>query len=545
MYGTNSEQMLCASGKDKDSELKPKREPTIIVLLSICGFLGDVSQAVAQAPYRLNWGDSLEVGVASIPEFRHRATIDSDGMLQLPLAGPIDAAGVALPEIRAKIEALLAAKVFYKKTADGRTVGVAISPDEIFVSLVDHRPVYLSGDIARPGEHSYKPGMTVRQAIALAGGVDLVKFRVSNPVLESADLKAEYETLWTEVAKTQMALRRLEAELNGKSDFDAKSLTDSPLSKALLENLITLERAILTARTDDLAKERASLNLSFRQIERRISALNDQKKGEDEGVQADTAEYNRVLDAFNRSILPVTRLTEARRNQLISSTRALQTTAQIAQLEKERDETARKIQRLDDQRRIEVLREMQDAEARVSILRARLQSVSEKLTYSGALKSRFVRGQGGEATEITIHRAEHGEIKHLAANEEMGLLPGDVVEVTLRMASVLEDVTSIPNAAMNHDGGVARTLRSGVAAGNDTSTAGAGAGAVGTPAAGTSAARAGEGASASVPRAGTRGRRSGAGTLRPANDPASDTSDTRGTAESAQPQRRPSAPPKT
>jgi len=37
--------------------------------------------------------------------------------------------------------------------------------------------------------------MTVRQAIALSGGYDMVRLRIDNPTLLSADLRGEYESL--------------------------------------------------------------------------------------------------------------------------------------------------------------------------------------------------------------------------------------------------------------------------------------------------------------------------------------------------------------
>ena len=42
----------------------------------------------------------------------------------------------------------------------------------------EQRPVYLNGDVSRPGEQRYRLGLTVRQTIALAGGYDIMRFRM-------------------------------------------------------------------------------------------------------------------------------------------------------------------------------------------------------------------------------------------------------------------------------------------------------------------------------------------------------------------------------
>jgi polysaccharide export outer membrane protein len=136
--------------------------------------------------------------------------------------------------------------------------------------------------------------------------------------------------------------------------------------------------------------------------------------------------------------VPITRLTESRRILLLSSTRALQAAAQIEQLERERDELGRRVQKLTDQRRIDIMRELQDVGVKAASLRAKLQSTGERLVYSGALRSQFVRGRDGEAaSEIVVRRRENGEAKTIQADDNLDLHPGDVIEVTLRLSDVM------------------------------------------------------------------------------------------------------------
>jgi polysaccharide export outer membrane protein len=37
--------------------------------------------------------------------------------------------------------------------------------------MVEYRPFYIHGEVKKPGGYPYQPGMTVNQAIALAGGL--------------------------------------------------------------------------------------------------------------------------------------------------------------------------------------------------------------------------------------------------------------------------------------------------------------------------------------------------------------------------------------
>ena len=65
--------------------------------------------------------------------------------------------------------------------------------------------------------------MTVRQAVALAGGYDVIRLRMNNPILETADLRGEYESLWTEHAKEQAHIWRLKQELGQETAVECHS----------------------------------------------------------------------------------------------------------------------------------------------------------------------------------------------------------------------------------------------------------------------------------------------------------------------------------
>jgi polysaccharide export outer membrane protein len=126
------------------------------------------------------------------------------------------------------------------------------------------------------------------------------------------------------------------------------------------------------------------------------------------------------------------RLSDSRRLTLFSATRVLQTTALINQVERERNEFARRLQRVDDHRGDDLLAKLQDANVRLATIRARLQAVGDKLLYSGVVRSQLARGAGGEP-DIKVYRDENDTSGNMRANEETRLMPGDVVEVRLRL----------------------------------------------------------------------------------------------------------------
>jgi polysaccharide biosynthesis/export protein len=151
-----------------------------------------ISVTQAKAEYRVNIGDVLEVAVAGVPDLRQRVAVQMDGNIALPLVGTLPVAGLPLPQIRAQIGAALASKVFRQRTSDGREVVIVIDADEVTATVAEYRPIYVNGDVSKPGEYPYRPSITARQLVAVAGGYDIMRIRMNNPYLESADLRSEY-----------------------------------------------------------------------------------------------------------------------------------------------------------------------------------------------------------------------------------------------------------------------------------------------------------------------------------------------------------------
>jgi polysaccharide biosynthesis/export protein len=395
----------------------------------------------ANAEYRLHAGDVIEIAVARLPELKQRAPVQADGTISYPLLGQISVVDLSSAELQAKVQAMLAAKVFRQRTPDGRENSVAIDPDEVTATVVEYRPIYVNGDVAKPGDQVYRPLMTVRQAIALSGGYDVTRLRMNNPILETADLRGELESLWTEYAKEQAHVWRLKEELGQDTRLDEKSLLDVPIARSTALAIVNVEADTLKAHQVDAQAERTFLQRGITQAEAQIEVLTEQLKTEDQGAKADVDDFERIKDLYNRGTLPILRVTDARRAMLLSSTQKLQTTAQLMQTKRQRDDFSRQIERMDGQRRSDLLRELQEATLALNKLRFKLQSTEEKLQYTMLAKSQLAHGFGSEPSIKIVRNGPRGT-EHLLANEESELQPGDVVEVALRDDTGLDESDS-------------------------------------------------------------------------------------------------------
>ncbi|MEX0852021.1 MAG: polysaccharide biosynthesis/export family protein [Bauldia sp.] len=108
------------------------------------------------SPYRLDSGDRVRVIVFGQPELSNAYVVDQGGVISMPLIGAIEARGRTTAEIEAAVGARLRA-------------GYLRSPD-VSVEIDRYRPFFVMGEVGAAGQYSFVPGMTVQQAIAVAGG---------------------------------------------------------------------------------------------------------------------------------------------------------------------------------------------------------------------------------------------------------------------------------------------------------------------------------------------------------------------------------------
>lgn len=131
---------------------------TFLMLGSNPGQAGEVQDNAAnlQTAYMLGTGDKLHINVYGQTELNGDYVVDATGNLQLPLVGEVHAAGLTIAEFQKQLTI---------KLADGYFVNPNVNVD-----VVNYRPFYIIGQVAKPGEYPYVNGMSILNAVALAGG---------------------------------------------------------------------------------------------------------------------------------------------------------------------------------------------------------------------------------------------------------------------------------------------------------------------------------------------------------------------------------------
>jgi polysaccharide export outer membrane protein len=130
---------------------------TCILLTACAGVRPPPLPMMVEPPgYRLDTGDMLRVIVYNEQSLSADFTVGDDGMVSIPTLGPIQARGLTVQQVQQQI-------------FDGLNAGIILDPG-LSVQLVQYRPFFIVGEVVRPGQYNFMPGLNVLGAVAVAGG---------------------------------------------------------------------------------------------------------------------------------------------------------------------------------------------------------------------------------------------------------------------------------------------------------------------------------------------------------------------------------------
>jgi septum site-determining protein MinD len=115
-----------------------------------------------------------------------------------------------------------------------------------------------------------------------------------------------------------------------------------------------------------------------------------------------------VKGLFDKGLIDITRLNNAQRAVLLSATRTLQTSSEIAQLEREQGALQRNLEKLEDQSRIDLLAELQIETAEITQMQAEMDALTKQIFYVGLVPSDLLT-QPGRQLAISVTRFSDGK----------------------------------------------------------------------------------------------------------------------------------------
>ncbi|HFD12075.1 MAG TPA: polysaccharide export protein [Crenotrichaceae bacterium] len=128
----------------------------LIILIAISGFSQTTN---ATEEYRVLADDFLSISVFGEPDLSfERIRVGSNGQISLPLIGEVIVSGLKPSEIEEKLETLFLENDYL------------LNP-QVTVFIREYRPIFIYGEVNKPGAYPFSNNLTVEKAIALAGGL--------------------------------------------------------------------------------------------------------------------------------------------------------------------------------------------------------------------------------------------------------------------------------------------------------------------------------------------------------------------------------------
>jgi len=350
--------------------------------------------------------------------------VSQAGTVQLPVLGAVpvgklDGAGLAA-EVAGRLQARL---------------GLIARPDTT-VEIVDYPPIYVVGDVAKPGEYRFRAGITVLQALAVSGG-PLRALGASSS--DQIRLAGELKEAGNLILRSRVRIARLQAELDGAGEPDFRTVQAGDGVPKAVADIVARERVIFSARSNELSRQSKALADLRDLLNAEINVLQEKIKAADMAIQNAQKELNSVTVLVDKGIAVASRKSDLERLLASLQVDRLDQVTAIMRARQNITQATRDLDGLQDRQRTEVAAELQQEQAALEQALLK-QSTTQKLLLD-LLSSAAPSGDAD--MRFSVVRSEAGKENVFAATEATALEPGDVVKVELdRPASAMPQTTA-------------------------------------------------------------------------------------------------------
>jgi polysaccharide biosynthesis/export protein ExoF len=370
------------------------------------------------ADYALGVGDKLRIKVQEWPDLSGEYAVGPAATISLPVIGDLPAGGVTTRELAQTISTRL------------RDSAKLTATPSSSVEIIHFRPFFILGDVQSPGEYAYRPGLTVLQAVTIAGGYyrpSETMFRLERDAIAA---KGEIVIRSREARQLNARIARLEAEQKNAPAIAFPAGLDGATDGAD-QVLIQEERAIFAANNDTVAKTLETLDRYVKLYQQEIETIKAQIESEKRQFASVQKEFDSIKSLADKGLASLPR-------QLASE----RTLAQIQGTIQGLDATvlrARQNISQTEQRRIDLLsgrtervnRDLQKARADAAETASRIRVARDLLREAEVIApALYANNQPGvRAASFTIARPGAADASEIQADSATLLQPGDVLTV--------------------------------------------------------------------------------------------------------------------
>ncbi|MES0139262.1 polysaccharide biosynthesis/export family protein [Mesorhizobium sp. M0016] len=369
-------------------------------------------------------------------------TVGADGTLFLPFVGQIRAEGTAPGTLARAIGDRLM-----------QQMGLGRQPD-VAVEIAQYRPFYVVGNVKQSGEFPYRPGLTVLQALGVAGGLPIREDDVSRLGREFITARGDVGLLALNNVSLLARKARLQSELAGSDDIAFPPELRDRVSNETVALAMNQERKIFDIRKDALATQLRSLRDLKDFLQQELASLEQQLTFHDKQIELIQKELAGVSNLVQKglAVAPRELALEGTVAQMQSDRLAAETS--MLRVRQEMSKTDIEILNLSNQRSSEVAEGLRETQQQLNEVTSKsdtaVQLLSETQVAVPALLA--LRQSAARAKPIfTIVRPKDTGTEELAAQETTLVEPGDTIKVEIPLPQSGLDSLPAADASVQAD----------------------------------------------------------------------------------------------
>lgn len=412
--------------------------PWVLALaLSGAGLL-DTASAAADTAFHIRPQTRIKVAIvewiAGTGEYKEWTALNGEyvvsqsGTISIPMIGEM--------QVNDKTTSSVSADIGDKLK---QITGLAVAPTAS-VEVIKYPMIYVSGAVEKPSELEFRPGLTVKQAVTMAGGGARHSSQTGD-YSEAQQISYAGEINRMELQLKQLSARRarLMAELN-----DQPTITFPPEIKAapegsVIKQIMTSEIDLFNARADALRQQLVSAGDLETLLHNEINILDEKMSSQDEQVKIAQDELSDITKLVDTKILTTSRKTSLERIVAEMQAGKLDLVVASMQAKQKLSETERDALNLKGQRKTEAGQQLQTTETDIEDTKLKRNTTLQLLQIAGASLSRSqsIQSLDLQPREYWITRGGDAAAD-TKVSETTELQPGDVLDVRYNISGNLD-----------------------------------------------------------------------------------------------------------
>ncbi|WP_318764576.1 polysaccharide biosynthesis/export family protein [Agrobacterium fabrum] len=369
--------------------------------------------------YKVATGDVLTISVYGDPGLTGLFPVSADGTIGYPLLGNVNVVDQTVNEIGERISRDLASHVA------NRSVAVAVK---------EYAPIFVVGDVQKPGKYEFRPGMIVLELFALGGGLRESNAQRDTSGIQLIAAQQEYEDMSMQLLSQDIRRVRLEAELND-TEFEYRGDEIGLVrDRAALEKIVASETSLFRLRLSAQQDEKTNLEVQRQNFIQEIDTLQKSNVMRGQQLELLDMDVNASKELVTRGAASESALRERKRELLSMNQQVLESTSFLARAQQNKSEVERRILELKSKRHNDAATELRETSLDIMRLKKKLAFSLQSMAEIGSTARRVSSLEDMIQTKFFIVRQVAGTYRETAADEHTQVRAGDVVRVRLSVS---------------------------------------------------------------------------------------------------------------